>query len=277
MSDIDISSAVAGEIMTPFVIKVGIDSILNDVLEILTEKNISAVFIHDKEKNEYFIISQTDIIRFLQQGGVNRQDLGEVPVTELMKGPIGMIDVYTPIDKVIRYLSENNFKRALISMDNTAAGVISVRDIMKWNDTYFKPSKPQVLLFMDNYTSNLIGKHLFSKNITTHIQEELIDLLGGALSSISMMTEEVIKQSGKISQLMKEKSTILFEPKQNITGILICDYNSIELRRKLREATQRFCEEHEVLVKPNNKFSGIHITLDVSCCIPIFSDEEKAI
>jgi hypothetical protein len=44
--------------------------------------------------------------------------------------------------------------------------------------------------------------------------------------------------------LRKEKFTILFEPDEQITGILICDNNSIELRRKLHTIVDLFKLEY---------------------------------
>jgi len=87
------------------------------------------------------------------------------------------------------------------------------------------------------------------------------------------MFDELIKGSGKMSQLSKESHSVLFEPYQNITGILICDYNSIDLKRKLRNATKKFFDTHDNLLKQaNSKNIAIYTCLDINPVIPIFKN-----
>jgi CBS domain-containing protein len=277
MKSLDASSAIAGEIMTPYVIMLKTDATFQDVINSLHKNKITGVFIHDEGKDEYFIISQTDIISYLEKGGMFNTKLSDIPVSEIMHGPIDMLDFETAIDNIIRFMTKRKYKRVLISKEGKAVGVVSTRDIMMWNNTYFKQAKPQILLFMDNITSNFIGRHIFEKNVDEdEIQRELIDLYGGALSTLSIMTDEIMKKSGKLSQLMKEKRTILFQPYLNITGILISDYNSIELRHKLRKVTNKFCEEFaNVIDKAAQERCGIHVTFDIGPLISIFKEKEQ--
>ncbi|TXT58445.1 MAG: hypothetical protein BAJALOKI1v1_1650006 [Promethearchaeota archaeon] len=267
----DVNLASAKEIMTPYVIELTTAAIFGDVIQILDENKITAVFIRDLETEDYYIVSQKDIIRFLNKGGLNRNNLSQTSVEEIMKGPIQKIDAETSIDKIIRFMAKKNYKRVLISDDNKAIGVISTRDIMKWNDTYFKPAKPQILLFTDNLSSNLIGKHVFQENIEDEVQDQLIDIYGGALSSISIITNELIKKSGKMVHLEKDKRAVLFESAERITGILISDYNSLDLRRKLRKATNLFCEIYRDVIEHSiRNETGITITCDLSKIVELF-------
>jgi len=273
MEENDKSSVIAGEVMTPYVIQLNLDSSFKDAVDILTENNISAVFIHDLDANDYYIISQTDIIHFLSKDGVFRENLAEVPVKEIMQGPIETLDISTPLDKIIRFMTEHKYKRVLISEEKKATGVISTRNIMKWNNTYFRPAKPQILLFMDNIASTFIAKHIFHENIDDDVEDELIDVYGGALSSISIITNEVIKKSGGMRHLLKENRSILFETYKGITGILICDYNSIELRHKLRQATHSFYNLYINIISPcHEKGCCVAETLDITPILPIFKD-----
>jgi len=140
-------------------------------------------------------------------------------------------------------MARNNYKRVLVTKNGVPVGVISTRDILIWNNSYFRPAKPQVLLFMDNSTSNFIAKHIFEQNVDPSMKRGLIDLYGGALNTISFMTDEIMSQSGKMCHLEKDHRSVLFEPYECITGVLICDYNSIDLRRKLILATHKFYHE----------------------------------
>ncbi|TFF98004.1 MAG: CBS domain-containing protein, partial [Promethearchaeota archaeon] len=243
MNEKDLGSAVAKEIMTPFVISLNSDATFENVINTLVENRITAVFIHDPKTNDYYIISQRYIVKFLKRDGLKSINLAQTSVKEIMKGPIETVDVQTPVETVIRFMTEHDYKRVLISENGKATGVISTKDIMKWNDTYFfKPAVPQILFFVDNLTSNLIGRHIFKKNIQDEVQDDLIDIYGGALNSISIITNQLIKESGKMTHLMKDKRAVLFEPRDQVTGILICDFNSVDLRRKLIAATDLFCK-----------------------------------
>ncbi len=275
MSENDNYSATAEDIMTPYVIKLGLDGKFKDVVELMSEKKISAVFIEDAPNKQYFIITKTDVIDFLKNGAISNQNLPDISVREFMVGPIETIDYETSIDNVIRYMTEHNYKRVLISKGGEAAGVVSTRDIMKWNNTYFKPAKPQILLFMDNINSTFVAKEIFEENIDDEVKDELIDLYGGALTSISAITDEIINKSGEMRQLLKDKRSILFEPYQGITGVLVSDYNSIELRQKLKQATKKFYEQYKNIIENSHaQHKGLNVSLDIDPAIPIFKKSE---
>ena len=275
MEDFNGSSATVGEIMTPYVIMLKRDAKFKELVDKLQKHNISAVFIEDTVKNEYFIVTKTDVINFLNSGGMNEQNLAEVPVKKLVQGPTELIDIDKPIDTVIRFMIEHGFKRVLIGKDNKPVGVVSTKDIMLWNNTYFKPSKPQILLIMDNINSIFIAKHIFKENLDDYVHNGLIDVYGGALTSISALTDKVIKPSGPMRQLLKDKRSILFEPYKGITGVLISDYNSIDLRRKLKIATKKFYELHSKIINSkHNKQKGINKILNIEPVVPIFEEDE---
>jgi CBS domain-containing protein len=262
--------------MTPYVVMLDTEATFKDVIEKMQYHNISAVFIEDTSKKEYFIITKTDIINFLKKGGMFDQNLSEVSVKVIMQGPTTLMDVNTPIDTIIRFMIEHNFKRVLVGKDGKPVGVVSTKDIMQWNNTYFKPSKPQVLLFMDNINSIFVAKHIYEENIGEDVEDDLIDAYGGALTSISAITDEVLKKSGTLRQLLKDKRSILFEPYKGITGILISDYNSIELRRKLQIATKEFYKIHaNIINKTHKEDKGLNVTLDVEPVVPIFKEDDN--
>ncbi len=277
-SNYDVQSAVAGEIMTPYVIQLNINAVFRDVIKVLRENNISAVFIYDSTNDRHFIISQTDVVRFLHEGGLDNKKIAEVPVSKIMQGPVEMLDIETSVDQIIRFMTSHNYKRVLISKKGKATGVISTRDILKWNNTYFKPAKPQILLFQDNETSGIIARHFFEECIEEDVKKDLIDIFGGALKTISIITEEVIHKSGNLYQLMKTKRSVLFEPYRNITGILICDYNSIELRRNLQKATRIFYEQNAQLFQSaENLKRGIFKMVKIDEIAGIFKIKEDLI
>ncbi len=274
MNQINRESYVAKEIMTPYVVLLDDKAKLRDIITLLDKHKISAVFIHNKDDIDYYIVTKTDIINYLNNGGLNEINLGEMSIKTIMKGPIELIDAKTPIDKIIRFLIDNNYKRTLISENGKAIGVVSTKDIMKFNNTYFKPAKPQILLFMDNFNSTFIAKHIYKENLEDDISPDLIDIYGGALTSISIITNHIIKKSGTMRQLIKDRRSIILEKYKGITGILISDYNSLDLKQKLYLATRKFYRKHEEIIEnSHNQETGISLELEINSVVPIFKEE----
>ncbi|MBN1214141.1 MAG: CBS domain-containing protein [Candidatus Lokiarchaeota archaeon] len=274
MSQINRESFAAKEIMTPYVVLLDDKARLKDIINLLDKHKISAVFIHNKDDKDYYIVTKTDIINYLNNGGMNNINLGEISIKTIMKGPIELIDAKTPIDKIIRFLIDNNYKRTLISENGKAIGVVSTKDIMKFNNTYFKPAKPQILLFMDNFNSTFIAKHIYKENLEDDISPDLIDIYGGALTSISIITNHIIKKSGAMRQLIKDRRSIILEKYKGITGILISDYNSLDLKQKLYLATREFYRKHEEIIEnSHNQETGISLELEINSVVPIFKEE----
>jgi hypothetical protein len=134
----------------------------------------------------------------------------------------------------------NNYKRSLVSKDGKAVGVISLSDIREWIFKYFKSGKPQILLFIDNESGILIGKHFFKENIDEKIDNELIELFGGAITSIKHITNEVLGKYNELKNFVGVKHAIIFEELLEITGILVCSEKSIEHHQKLHKASMNF-------------------------------------
>ncbi len=88
IEEVNESSAIAGEIMTPNVIMLDTSSTFKDVIKKLHKHNISSVFIEDVFKGEYFIITKTDVINFLNSGGIFEQNLSDISVKYIMQGPV---------------------------------------------------------------------------------------------------------------------------------------------------------------------------------------------
>jgi predicted transcriptional regulator len=245
----EVENLLARDLMTPHVISLRSTDPFCELVKAMATNNISAVVIHDSEnQGQYYICSHSDVINFLQNQGLQMQNLSKIPIGLIMKGPIDLVDEESSIEKVIRVMNEKGYKRVIIGKNGQATGVISTRDILMWNNMYFKKGIPIALLVMDNKTSILIAKHIFTKNVTRQVNSSLIELFGGAISSISRITEEILTQSGKMRGIQKTDVAILFEEDLEITAILACDNPSLELRRKLRAFLQQFrLKYHDII------------------------------
>ena len=72
-------------------------------------------------------------------------------------------------------MHEKGYKRVLVGRSGTPTGILSTRDILAWNNSYFKPAKPFILMIMDNDTSIILGKHVFKENFPHKLNNELIE------------------------------------------------------------------------------------------------------
>lgn len=228
--------------MTPRVFMLPSTSNFGELVRLMHEKRVSAIIIFNVDDGQYYIISHTDVIEFLHKfrGEYDKDEMYSTKLSQIMNGPIDIVEEKTPIDQVIRIMTVRGYKRVLIGKNGEPTGIVSTRDLLLWNNNYFKEAAPLILMVMDNDSSIILGKHVFRENFNRQINHELIDLYGGALTSISHITEEVLNQSGGMRCIRKDNFTILFEPREMITAILVCDHNSIMLRRRLNSFTSRF-------------------------------------
>lgn len=271
---------VASDIMTPYVYWLPSTANFLDVVRMMYEKRVSAIIIREAAKGKYFVISHSDVVEFLVKRREAREgfcDVLDVPVAQLMRGPVDLIDDDAPLDRIIHKMFQKGYKRVLIGKAGAPepSGIISTQDILTWNNSYFKPAKPIALLVADNDSAVIIAKHLFRENFGAGINDELIELFGGALSSIGKMTDEILHQSGQMRTLRKENYTILFEPHQVVTGILICNNNSIELRRRLHNFVERFCRQYRELLESAAYGYAKPAELDIAELAAMFSPTTK--
>jgi len=251
-SEKEVEHALASDVMTPFVYMLDSDAHFREVIALMVKKLISSVFIRDKASSQYYIITQTDIVHFLNNPNLKTINIDEVTAAEIMHGPVEMIEETTPIDVVIRYMTEEKRKRMLIGQGNKPVGVISTRDILMWNNCYFQTAKPLALLIIDQKTGLLLGRHIFSEN-AQRVDKGLIEIYSSAINAVSHMTNEVLHQQGKLKRFIVDGYAVLFEPYKEIIGALICDGNSIEMHQKLHESTRKFHDKYQYVIKIETK------------------------
>lgn len=257
--DDDIEYTIAEDIMTNHIHMLPRTSSIKQIIDCMNENDISAVFFYDESQNKYFIITHTDILTLLGSNFKNISNLDKILASDIMKGPVKMVEYDSPIDSVIRFFKINNYKRTLVSRNGKAVGVISLSDIREWMFKYFKSGKPQILLFIDNQSGILLGKHIFSENVDDNIDSELIELFGGAITSIKHITNEVLGKYNEIKNFVGDKHAVIFEELLEITGILVCSERSIELHQKLHKATYEFYVKNQDRIKSKGLKSEINI------------------
>ncbi len=245
MSSNSIQAPSARDLMTRYVLMLPSTANFGDLIELMFKNKVSAVVINDPEKQSYYIISHTDVVEFLHHSRMKTETLFQTPLKVIMKSPVEIVDQNISIDIAIRLMNERGHKRLVLGKNGIPTGIISTRDILLWNNRFFRPGKPIMILVLDNATSLLIAKHTFKENLTRQVNDDLVEIYGGALASINNITNEVINADGKMRILQKDKYTVIFEPREKITGILVSTHNNIEFRRRLFAFVEAFLETHK--------------------------------
>ena len=255
----------AGDLMTPKIYMLKKDQTFKELIEMMDSKVISAVVIHDEETDEYFFISHSDIIRFLRINKCQFKDLKSEPLHGLITRKIAFIDKEESIDNVIIEMNDNGHKRVLVTDKGKPVGVLTLKDINKWSSVYFQKANPLVVLIVSNQSGVCLSKYICSNVNMEKVNSDLIELFGSAITSVSSITEEVFKEaSGAMRIVRKDKYTIIFSQMEEITGILICDNNSIDLRRKLDKITELFYIKYETYIKSEQFKRGYFEEQDIS-------------
>jgi CBS domain-containing protein len=270
LSPYDLEHPIAKDIMTPLVYSISSQENFSSAIQSMVEKRISALLVN--HETQYFIITYRDIAACLYNNRNSPKNLDDIKIVDWMKGPVDLLDENTPIDSVIHYLFKHGYRLAIIGKQGVPTGVVSISDILMWTDIYFKPSKPLVFALIHNPSSILIGSYIFKENLEGDINngkikhgvnQDLLDLFGGALQSVSQILEEIVDQSGYVRELEKESYVITFERREFITGILFSDKKSIDMRHRLHQVTNLFCERYGREIQSWNENIGIQ-TIDLT-------------
>ncbi len=222
--------------------------LLLDVITLMERKHISAVVIEDiQDLSSYYIVSHRDLIHFfakrrkmfeLQDNpGEGYEVLKKIHAAEIMRGPIEIISKSTPIDEVVHLMNRKGYKRVIVGNDEgQPIGIISTKDIIAWTKEILPKGTPMVLAVIENVTGLILSKHVFRDEIS----EDYLDLLGGVLTAIEGITDEVMQNSGDLRFIEKDFYDIMLEQTEFVTIILVCDESSIELRIELQIFTRQF-------------------------------------
>ena len=270
MSSNPVSMPSARDLMTRYVLMLPSTAHFGDLVELMFKNKVSAIVINNPDTQSYYIISHTNVIEFLQQSKDQPDRIFDMPLKAIMKSPVDIIDQNISIDKAIRLMNERGHKRLVLGKNGIPTGIISTRDILLWNNRFFKPGKPIMLLVLDNESSILIAKHKFIENLTREINDDLVEIYGGALASINTITNEVIRADGKMRIIQKDNFSVLFEPREKITGILVTTQNNIELRRRLYAFVESFSDHHKIRFDSDNYSQMPKVEIDISKWIPHF-------
>ncbi len=117
------------DIMAVNVVTMPPDANVLVVAKAMRDMDISSVIVTDEER-PLGIITEADIVRRVT---AENRDPGETRASEIMSSPIIHVEPGTPLTDAMRVMAKSNIRRVAVLKNNTLAGIITSRDILRWS------------------------------------------------------------------------------------------------------------------------------------------------
>jgi CBS domain-containing protein len=117
------------DIMAVNVVTMPLDASIFDVSKSMAEMDIGSVIITDKER-PVGIITESDIVRRVI---AEEKDPKATSASEIMSSPIIHVEPGTGLTEAMRVMAKSNIRRVAVLKNNSLAGIITSRDILRWS------------------------------------------------------------------------------------------------------------------------------------------------
>ena len=117
------------DIMSVNVVSIRPDASVFDVSKSMREMDIGSVIITDKER-PLGIITESDIVRRVI---AEKKDPMTTTAAEIMSSPIIHVTPETALTEAMRVMAKSNIRRVAVLKNNSLAGIITSRDILRWS------------------------------------------------------------------------------------------------------------------------------------------------
>lgn len=117
------------DIMAVNVVTMPPDASVFEVSKSMTEMDIGSVIITDKER-PVGIITESDIVRRVI---AEEKDTKTTSASEIMSSPIIHVEPGTGLTEAMRVMAKSNIRRVAVLKNNSLAGIITSRDILRWS------------------------------------------------------------------------------------------------------------------------------------------------
>ncbi len=117
------------DIMAVNVISMPPDASVFEVSKAMAEMDIGSVIIADKER-PLGIITESDIVRRVI---VEEKDTKTTTASEIMSSPIVHVEPGTGLTDAMRVMARSNIRRVAVLKNNSLAGIITSRDLLRWS------------------------------------------------------------------------------------------------------------------------------------------------
>jgi len=117
------------DIMAVNVVTMSPDASVFEVSKSMSEMDIGSVIITDKER-PVGIITESDIVRRVI---AEEKDTKTTSASEIMSSPIIHVEPGTGLTEAMRVMAKSNIRRVAVLKNNSLAGIITSRDILRWS------------------------------------------------------------------------------------------------------------------------------------------------
>jgi len=170
------------DIMAVNVVSMPPDASVFKVSKSMSEMDISSVIIADKEK-PLGIITEADIVRRVI---AEKKDTMTTKASEIMSSPIIHVEPGTGLTDAMRVMAKSNIRRVAVLKNNSLAGIITSRDILRWS-----PELIDILV-----ESLRLRNEEASRDRSSDEDDELI-AYGGECSSCGEYSTDLVLEDGE--------------------------------------------------------------------------------
>ena len=170
------------DIMTVNVVSMPPDASVFEVAKSMSEIDISSVIVTINEK-PVGIITEADIVRRVI---AEERDAKKTKASEIMSSPIIHVEPGTGLTDAMRVMAKSNIRRVAVLKNNSLAGIITSRDILRWS-----PELIDILV-----ESLRLRDEETSREVMSEEDEDLI-AYGGECSSCGEYSTDLILQDGE--------------------------------------------------------------------------------
>ncbi|MFW9955584.1 MAG: CBS domain-containing protein [Candidatus Thorarchaeota archaeon] len=117
------------DIMSVNVVTMPPDASVLAVAKLMDEMDLGSIIIVDKER-PVGIITESDIVRRVVAEG---RDVSTTKARDVMSSPLFYVSPTTPLTEAMRIMARSNIRRVVVLKNDSLAGIITSRDILKWS------------------------------------------------------------------------------------------------------------------------------------------------
>jgi CBS domain-containing protein len=117
------------DIMSVNVVTMTPDKTIFDVAALMTKMDIGAIIISEHER-PLGIITEADIVRRVI---TSKRDPQKTAAREVMSSPIIHVEPGTALTEAMRVMAKSNIRRVAVLKNNSLAGIITSRDLLRWS------------------------------------------------------------------------------------------------------------------------------------------------
>ncbi len=117
------------DIMSVNVVTMPPDASILEVSKLMDTMDLGSIVIVDQER-PVGIITEADIVRRVIAGGKN---VNTTHARDVMSSPLLYVSPNTGLTEAMRIMARSNIRRVIVLKNDSLAGIITSRDILKWS------------------------------------------------------------------------------------------------------------------------------------------------